>query len=134
MGGFASCWGKPLATWASSRGAEALGLETCPEDAEIPVTQQRLPSQHPGPPTLLDSLETGFQTWGSWVCFSLFQREQIHIGTAFGCRGMDQLAIGGGPDRWAWGDDGVAWLPAQPAPPMQGNPNFKGSVWAAKSI
>ena len=51
MGGFAFCWGKPLATWASSRGAEALGLETCPEDAETPVTQQMLPSRHPGPPT-----------------------------------------------------------------------------------
>ena len=61
--------------------------------------------------------------------------EGTDTGIAFGFREVDQLAIGGGPDRWAWGDDGVAWLPAQSAPPMQGNPsNFKGSVWAAKSI
>ena len=113
-GVFASCWGEPLATWASSRGAQALGLKTCPEDAETPVTQQRLPSRCPGPPTLLDSLETGFQTWGSWVCFSLFQGEQIHTGTAFNCRGVDQLDIGGGPDRCG---GMMAWpgcLPSQP--------------------
>ena len=35
--------------------------------------------------------------------------EGTDTGIAFGFREVDQLAIGGGPDRWAWGDDGV-WV------------------------